>query len=133
MDTQKPDKRLNPKQQAMIEALRGQLGVISSACKIVGIERKTHYNWLLNPVYKQAVEDINEFTIDFAENALYKLIAEKNVVATIFFLKTRAKSRGYIEKADNYNTFNHTGPEYKLEITMPKEMKNVSNEVEPEC
>ena len=31
---------------AMLEALEQTLGVVTTACKMVGIERKTHYNWL---------------------------------------------------------------------------------------
>ena len=31
---------------AMIQALEKTLGVVAAAARIVGIERKTHYNWL---------------------------------------------------------------------------------------
>ena len=30
----------------MLEALEKTLGVVTSACKIVGIDRTTHYQWL---------------------------------------------------------------------------------------
>ena len=32
----------------MISALEKTLGVVTSACKIVGIARSTHYNWYDN-------------------------------------------------------------------------------------
>ena len=38
--------------------------------------------------------------IDFAESSLYKQIKDGNTSATIFFLKTQAKRRGYIEKQE---------------------------------
>lgn len=41
-----------------------------------------------------------ESFLDVAENALYDAIIDGNIVATIFFLKTQGKSRGYIERAE---------------------------------
>jgi len=35
----------NIKKQAMIEALTDSLGVVTIACKKVGIARNTHYEW----------------------------------------------------------------------------------------
>ena len=37
---------------------------------------------------------------DFAESELMKLIKDGNVAATIFFLKTQGKARGYIERQE---------------------------------
>ena len=46
--------------KAMLEALEKSLGVVTSACKSVGIGRSTHYLWLDNdPEYRRAVEDID--------------------------------------------------------------------------
>jgi len=36
----------------------------------------------------------------FAESELMKLIKEGNVAATIFFLKTQGKKRGYVERQE---------------------------------
>lgn len=91
--------RTDEKKQAMLKALEQQLGIITAACKQVGIDRKTHYRWLeADPEYKEAAEAIPEVVLDFAENQLYKAIKDGNVTATIFFLKTRGKDRGYIER-----------------------------------
>ena len=38
--------------------------------------------------------------MDFAETHLHKLIQEGNPAATIFFLKTKGKRRGYVETQD---------------------------------
>jgi len=60
-----------------------------------------HYDWLKSdPVYKAAVESIQESVIDFAESHLYKLVKEGNPAATIFYLKTKGKKRGYIERQE---------------------------------
>ena len=85
----------------MLEALEKSLGVITQACKVVGIDRKTHYNWAkADPDYAAAVDDIQEVAVDFAESHLHKLIKEGNPAATIFFLKTKGKNRGYIERQE---------------------------------
>ena len=77
------------------------LGVVSTACKAAGVARDTHYRWLKDdPDYKRAVNELQNVALDFAESHLHKLITEGNPAATIFFLKTKGKVRGYIETQD---------------------------------
>ena len=90
----------------MINALEKTLGVVTSACKIVGIARSTHYNWYDNDRdYRDAVDDISNIALDFAESKLHELIKDKDTTATIFYLKTKGKRRGYIER----NEIDHNG------------------------
>ena len=85
----------------LLDALERSLGIVSTACEKVGVDRKTHYNWLKDdPEYKEAVRAIEERTIDFAESHLHALIKDKNPAATIFFLKTKGKTRGYVERQE---------------------------------
>jgi hypothetical protein len=87
--------------KAMIEALEKSLGIVTSACKSVDISRETHYRWLREDAdYKAAVDSIGELTIDFVESQLHKQIKEGNSTATIFFLKTKGKKRGYVERQE---------------------------------
>lgn len=87
--------------KAMIAALEKSLCVVTTACKQVGIDRKTHYNWMNDdPEYKKAVDDLQDITLDFAESQLHKQIKEGNTTATIFLLKTKGKKRGYIERSE---------------------------------
>lgn len=89
------------KKQAMLEALRKSLGVVSTAAKRVGITRQTHYNWLESDAeYKKDVFLIAEEEKDFAESHLHQLIQDGNPAATIFYLKTKAKDRGYVERLE---------------------------------
>ncbi len=91
---------LTPK-KTMLDALERSLGIVSTACEKAGISRQTHYNWLKDdPEYKEAVRAIEERTIDFAESHLHALIKDKNPAATIFFLKTKGKNRGYVERQE---------------------------------
>jgi hypothetical protein len=85
----------------MVAALEKSLGVVSTACKAVDISRQTHYRWMReDDEYKTAVEELSEVAVDFAESHLHKLIRDGNPAATIFFLKTKGKSRGYVERQE---------------------------------
>lgn len=91
----------NNKKEAMLEALDKSLGIVSTAAKMVGIDRSTHYAWMKSDEeYKKAVDSIQDGVLDFAESHLYKLVKEGNPAATIFLLKTRGKTRGYIERQE---------------------------------
>ena len=89
-------KQQNPTQKkAMIQALEKSLGVVTSACKSVGINRSTHYEWLkTDEEYKKEVEDVENIALDFAESQLHKQIKEGNTSGTIFYLKTKGKKEG---------------------------------------
>lgn len=102
----------------MIAALKKTLGRVTDACEKVDIARATHYLWMdKDPEYREAVKSIDEAAIDFVEGKLFELIngARKEVVtqdgvveikdtpnptATIFYLKTKAKHRGYVERQE---------------------------------
>ena len=91
--------RLDDLKKALIQVLEKNLGNISEACKAVRISRQTHYNWQdSDPAYREACENVIERSIDFAESMLMKRISEGDTTATIFFLKTKGRGRGYIER-----------------------------------
>ena len=49
---------------------------------------------------KQAIIDEKDSLKDMAENELLRQIRDGNTTATIFFLKTQAKDRGYVERQE---------------------------------
>ena len=85
----------------MLEALEKSLGVVTTATKIVGIDRSTHYKWLASDKkYKKAVEEINNVALDYVESKLFKSIEKGRDAPIIFYLKTKGKNRGYIERQE---------------------------------
>jgi len=113
----------------LLEELQKSHGVISLAVQNVGICRKTFYNYTDNDEeFAEAVELVNESAIDHVESKLFELINgvtvendtnegvvvlddntgepvkvykhAPNTAAVIFFLKTRAKDRGYVERQE---------------------------------
>ena len=94
-------RKLTKKQNQFLEAFEKHATNISRACKAAGIERQTHYDWKSrNLTYKEKIEAIEESMIDFAEGMLYKNMKDGKEQSILFFLKTRGKSRGYVEKQE---------------------------------
>jgi hypothetical protein len=119
MSEEKKEKSQNAtlKKNAMLKALESTLGVVTSACEVVGIDRRTHYRWMNeDEAYRVQVESLTDLAVDFAESQLFELIKgahrevstpdgeviriqdAPNTSATIFYLKTRGKKRGYVER-----------------------------------
>lgn len=89
------------KKKAMIDALTSTLGIVSIACQKVGISRQTHYEWLrTDDTYKLECNDIKNYSIDFVESKLFECIKDKRETSIIFYLKTQAKDRGYVERTE---------------------------------
>jgi hypothetical protein len=83
----------------LIDALTKSLGIVTTACKEVGISRTTFYQYMKDDKeFKEEIESIEDIALDFAESKLHKLIQDGIPAATIFYLKTKGKKRGYIEK-----------------------------------
>ena len=89
------------KKKEMLDALEKALGVVTTASKICGVPRVTHYKWMkTDENYRLAVEELADVTLDFAESQLHKQIQEGNTTATIFYLKTKGKKRDYVERTE---------------------------------
>lgn len=84
--------------ERLLTALQNNAGLISKACRAVGISNNQYYIYYKSdPDFKEKVDQIKEGVIDLAESQLYQLIQEKNPQAIFFFLKYRGKDRGYTD------------------------------------
>ena len=117
---------VNPAQTAQnkkifLEALEMCNGIISKACLSTGIGRRTVYDWIRDDEeFKAELDSINETAIDYVESKLFEKIegvysvGHDNEVykqppsdtAIIFYLKTKGKKRGYVEKTEQSITVN---------------------------
>ena len=60
-----------------------------------------YYYWYnKDKAFKEAADNTVESQIDIVEASLFKQISEGNTTAIIFFLKTKAKHRGYVERVE---------------------------------
>ena len=97
--TKHEQNRTTVAKKEMLAALEKSLGVVTIALNATGTGRATYYQWLKDDEdFKQQVDDISEIALDFAESQLHKQIKDGEVSSTIFYLKTKGKKRGYIEK-----------------------------------
>lgn len=96
----------------LLKALEESMGIVTAACKKVGIERKVYYDYMKSdPEFKAAVEALADISVDFAEGQLMKQMKDGNAASTIFYLKTKGKHRGYVERQE----VEHSGTDEFLE------------------
>jgi hypothetical protein len=93
----------NPKlyKEMLLVALEKHLGIVTAACKEVGISRDSYYDYYkTDPEFKRKVDDINEIVIDFAESQLYKKIKAGSERSILFYMKYKGRKRGYTDSVD---------------------------------
>lgn len=101
----------------MIQALTKSLGIVTLAAKEVGIANSTHYDWLKDDEeYRKDVDGIADVAIDFVESKLHKNIDQGDTTAQIFYLKTKGKKRGYIERTE----FDIFEKEINIQVDIPE-------------
>ena len=89
------------KKEAMLQALENSLGVVTVACKQSDTPRSTYYKWLKeDEQFAKDVKEIENIALDFAESQLHTQMKDGSTSATIFYLKTKGKKRGYIERSE---------------------------------
>jgi carbamoylphosphate synthase small subunit len=94
---------MKPKKEAFIKAWVKTFGNINESCGAVEVHRQTYYDWLKNDTeFKDTIENeaVSEQFLDFLENKLVDKINESDTAALIFALKTKGKSRGYVERIE---------------------------------
>jgi hypothetical protein len=81
------------------KVLKDNLGNVTDTCNMLGCARSWYYAMRHeDPEFKALCDEAHEVVIDFVESHLFKQIKADVPSSTIFFLKTRAKDRGYIER-----------------------------------
>lgn len=90
---------MEEKKEKVLIALKASLGIITTACEAAGISNSTFNNWRkADPEFSGAVEAIESRQGDFVESKLLEKINAGDTTAIIFYLKTKGKNRGYVER-----------------------------------
>jgi hypothetical protein len=85
----------------LIQAMENCHGIVSDACLSVGVSRVTYYDYYKkDKEFKTTIDEIENTVLDYVEGKLFKLIDKGDVASTLFYLKTKGKGRGYIEKSE---------------------------------
>lgn len=95
----KIEQRTARNKKKMLEALKENNAVVSVAADIVGIHRRTHYEWLnTDPEYAEEVDDARERARDFVDQQMYKRIEEGSDRLIQFYQQSINRDRGYTIK-----------------------------------
>ena len=87
--------------EKLLIALEKNLGIVTAACKEVGISRDSYYDYYNNDEeFRRKVDDINEIAIDFTESQLFKKIKQGSERSILFFMKYKGRKRGYTDSVD---------------------------------
>ncbi len=103
-----PDRReeaaVAKRKAKFLKKLREEWGNITLAAEKTNIGRTTVYAWRdADKEFRTALDAMNEIAIDMYENELKKTAQAGNAASSMFFLKCKAKHRGYVERLE------HTG------------------------
>jgi len=92
---------LRGKKKKAIEILKKKAGNVTLTVEAMGLSRGAFYLWKNeDDEFKKAVEDVEEGLIDYVESKLMQNINDGKETSAIFFLKTKGKSRGYVERTE---------------------------------
>ena len=105
MDKQnaKKGKRISQKmkKEKFVEIFEMSACNVSLSCKKAKIARQTFYNWIEEDLeFAERIADAQEGILDMAESMLLKKVREGSTSELIFLLKTKGKSRGYVERTE---------------------------------
>lgn len=97
----KREKSKEKRKARLLKELENSRGIISNACANAGCSRNTYYEYVNDDEeFAQKVREVTEAQIDIVEAALLRSIAKGEVASIIFYLKTKGKERGYVEKVE---------------------------------
>ena len=82
------------------EALLKSDGNLTAAASKLGVTRQAVYNYIKRYDLQSVIEDARENMVDEAVGQLHRLVRDGNLGATIFYLKTQAKGRGFTERIE---------------------------------
>lgn len=100
-------KKRKPTHKELISVYEKKGCNVTATCKALGINRTTFYNWRKRSERLDAMlEEVEESIIDYAESKLVEHIQEGDTTCLIFFLKTKGKKRGYVERVEQDVTVN---------------------------
>ena len=103
-----------------LKGIAGSAGIRSVIAKRIGVSRKALWEYLKkNEWARIALESEEELISDIAETNLFKCIRNGDKWALAFYLKTKGRERGYVEKRE----VEHSGFDCVINIVNPYGVK----------
>lgn len=87
---------------AVLDTHKKAYGNVTVTCDVHNISRDSFYKWKKKyQWFADKVEENTESTIDYVESKLIQNIGKNKEASIFFYLKTKGKHRGYIERTEN--------------------------------
>jgi hypothetical protein len=94
--------RRNRRKKALLKALGKTQGLVSLACEKAKVSRDFYYdNYKADSEFRKACDNIIEKQKDFVEAALFSLLSDRNPGMIRFYLSTKGKDRGYVQRVEH--------------------------------
>ena len=91
--------------KAWVQAMEKNRGIVTQTAKAVGIHRSTYYEWRKqDPEFAERCDEVQNIALDFVEGKLLKRIQDEDTASILFYLKTKGKHRGYVERTEVQTT-----------------------------
>lgn len=88
--------------ERIAEVYRKKACNITATCAALNISRRTFYNKKeKSKKFQELLSEADESMLDFAESKLMEHINNNDITSLIFFLKTKGKKRGYVERTEH--------------------------------
>ena len=92
----KDNRSVTEKKEQFLEAFRSTLAIKTLAARRVKIGRTMLYEYInTDTEFALKVQEIEEAAVDYAETKLHEYVIAGDRASIMFFLKAKAKDRGY--------------------------------------
>ncbi len=98
--TNEKNKALTPKQRRMAEALVNPdfNGTITELCEQLGVPRRTYYNWLDNPAFREYMSSLIEKYADSELATVWKSLIDQCARGNVKAMKLYFERRDMVKK-----------------------------------
>jgi hypothetical protein len=120
-------------QKDLLEALIATRGHISKACAEVGVDRQTFYNYMTDPDFAKAVENIKAGITDEYLDALHNVALDGKLFPAIkYYLDAQARDRGFGQPEEKVEkTPEVVGTMLDLRTLQPEQLKQLRALLQP--
>lgn len=110
--------------QRIIKAIKNsEGGLLTAVAERAKLNYSTVWRYARDyPSVKEALQEAKEKLLDFAESKLYTAIKKGELVAILFFLKTKGKARGYTERQEIVGA---DGKPMEVQIYLPENYRDI--------
>ena len=95
------NEKIAKQKDLLVQSMEKHLGIVTAACKDANLSRETFYKYYrLDAEFKEKIDAINDYTLDFVEAQLLKKIKGGSERSILFYMRYKGRKRGYSDSLD---------------------------------